>query len=112
MRLMMTAVMNSCFVMPYICLRPFILINSTHMSADVPSLRQPWLALAGNLHRSDKETWGICFTTDQHGKREVNERVNKRETESVRTQTEKGREDHEEGVILFCNLVFPWPSCP
>lgn len=69
MALMIIAVMNSWFALPFICLRPFILINSTHMCGDVPALRQPRPALAGNMVRSDKETRGICFTTDQQGER-------------------------------------------
>lgn len=69
MELMIIAVMNSWFVLPFICLQPFILINSTHMCSDVPALRRPRPALTRNMHRSDKETWGIYFTTDQQGER-------------------------------------------
>lgn len=69
MELMIIAVMNSWFALVFICLRPFILINSTHMCSDVPALRRPLSALTGNMHRSDKETRGIYFTTDQQGER-------------------------------------------
>lgn len=65
---MIIAVMNSWFALLFICLRPFILINSTHMCSDVSTLR-PRLALTSNMHRSDKETRGICCTTDQQGDR-------------------------------------------
>lgn len=48
MKLMIIAVMNSWFVLLFfICLRPFILINATHMCSDVPTLRQPWPGLTG-----------------------------------------------------------------
>lgn len=67
---MIIAVMNSWFALLFfICLRPFILINTTHMCSYVPTPRQPWPALTGNMHRSGKETWGIYFTTDQQGER-------------------------------------------
>lgn len=69
MELMIIAVMNSWFALLFVCLRLFILINGTHMCSDVPTLRQPWPALTDNMHRSDKEAWGICFTTDQQGER-------------------------------------------
>lgn len=83
MELMIIAVMNSWFALLFICLRPFILINSTHMCSDVPTQRRPWPALTGNMVRSDKETWGICFTTDQQGEG-VNETEIKRGGESKR----------------------------
>lgn len=71
MELMIIAMMNSWFALLFICLRPFILINGTHMCSDVPTLRRPWPALIGNMRGSDVETWGIYFTTDQHGERRV-----------------------------------------
>lgn len=48
MKLMIIAVMNSWFALLFfICLRPFILINTTHMCSDVPTPRQPWPGLTG-----------------------------------------------------------------
>lgn len=75
------------------------------------------------MHRSDKETWGIYFTTDQQGERGENERVNETEMErggKRKRARERKREVREgggwnrgwRGVIPSCNLVFPRPFCP
>lgn len=72
MELMIIAVMNSWFALLFICLRPFILINGTHMCSDVPTPRRPWPSTCIGQTRRRGE-----FTLQQINKeRGENERVN------------------------------------
>lgn len=77
MKLMIVTVMNSWFALLFICLRPFILINGTHMCSDVATRRRPWPATCiGQTRRRGG------FTLQQINKeRGENKRVNETEME-------------------------------
>lgn len=77
MKLMIVTVMNSWFALLFICLRPFILINGSHMCSDVATRRRPWPATCiGQTRRRGG------FTLQQINKeRGENKRVNETEME-------------------------------
>lgn len=122
MELMIIAVMNSWFALLFVCLRPFVLINGTHMCSDVPTPRRLWPATCTGQTRRRGE-----FTLQRINKeRGENERVNETEMErggKRKRAGERKREVREGGgwnrgwrgggvVIPSCNLVFPRPFCP